>query len=704
MSRGRAARALIALLLSAAARAGADVCALGQVAPDTVAVAIFNARAAACDLNHDGAVTAADVITAVAPLVQTPTPSATETPTPPATPTATPTSATPTASRPCPASGAALAVTIDNRSGVSPVAVELSGSRIADDCTAGTLATSYAVTIDCATDASTPCVQFAVLAPGMWSHAIRVVTPNTGQTQARQTLLVVDTTPNPLQFTAFADVLTVTKTADTGNGSLRPILEAAAAGAKPLLIQFDPVVFPAGTPTSITLTRELPPLATDEVTIDGTDASGAVGNRIIDANGLPTAALAVTGARNHLVGLHLRNAGSNNRDVLSISGSNADGNLVEQTIVEQAASADGIGVDQQAGKDFADTANVIRGCEVSGAADKGIKVTTGAYARIEHSWVHDNANGGIQATLGGHVQALANVVELNHGATAQNGLAANALDDPTMPSDFSELRTRGNISRANGANGISVRAFSIAELRDDFLTSNGSAGLRVFNDIGPPATADVSGVSAVCNGTDGAVVADTSVGDFGGGPSGSVGNNAFTQNNLAASGANLRNATSSLTSAINNQWEHCGTGPTCNPTPIAAYDLSDHGQYTTFSPAQAHRGQQPVVTSVDESKGQAGELLRIYGSGFDVIDGIFSQESGQCADVAGRNRCVPLRGNCVQINGVAAPVEAVTPTMLVVRWPFTCLAPVPLVVKTDRGAAGSVVSNTFTVCTNAPAN
>jgi uncharacterized protein (TIGR03437 family) len=92
----------------------------------------------------------------------------------------------------------------------------------------------------------------------------------------------------------------------------------------------------------------------------------------------------------------------------------------------------------------------------------------------------------------------------------------------------------------------------------------------------------------------------------------------------------------------------------------------------------------------------AGELLRIFGSGFNVIDGHAADST--CPDVADRNRCVPLRGNCVRINGVPAGVEAVTPTMLVVRLPFSCVAPVALTVQTQGGGTSVPV----TVCTNGP--
>ena len=96
--------------------------------------------------------------------------------------------------------------------------------------------------------------------------------------------------------------------------------------------------------------------------------------------------------------------------------------------------------------------------------------------------------------------------------------------------------------------------------------------------------------------------------------------------------------------------------------------------------------------------GDQRELLRIYGARFNAIDGHFDQS--RCQEVAERNRCVPLRGNCVRIGGITAPVEAVTPRMLVVRWPFTCIEPVPLVVTTDQGSTG-LSSEPFTVCRNA---
>lgn len=682
----QAAEILLALLIAAPRRATAVVC--DDV--DTVIAAVFQ-DASDCDVNGDGGVTAADVTAAI---VSPAPPQPTATPTPSSNPTATRTPTT----RLCPTSGAHLLIEIDNQTGLSSVSVKVFGERLGQECLAGRLFTSYNTTVDCEGTGVIACALLSGLAPGSWLHSVSVTMPGTRQVQHQKSLLIAKTSANRARFTAFASVLTVQTARNDGDGSLRNALHAAETAEKPLLIQFDPTAFPAGVPTTILLEFQLPDLATGDVTIDGTDANGAAGNRIIDAGGLAIPALAISGPRNHIIGMTLRNAGANNRDVLGISGPAADGNVVERTLIEGAATGDGIGVDQEAGKDFSESANVIRECEVRGASDKGIKVTTGAYARVERCWVHDNANGGIQATLGGHVQASHNLVERNRGSTAQNGLSVNPRDDDQTSTDSSELRSAGDISRGNGANGISVRATSMVRVSDDYLATNGSSGIRVFNDVGPPASAMVEGTSAVCNAVDGAVVANTSTADFGGGALGSPGDNAFTQNNLPGGGANFRNATMMNVNVINSQWEHCGHETTCNDTAIADFDLSDHGANTTFIPSQAHRSQQPpVLTAVAPTKGAQGDLLRIFGSGFNVIDGHFAEDN--CADVVGRNRCVPLRGNCVQINGVSAPVEAVTPTMLVVRWPFTCIEPVPLVVKTDQGATVAT-SVPISVCTN----
>jgi hypothetical protein len=682
---------LLALVRPAAAEAAADpggsVC-----SPVEVAAALFVGVGSACDVNDDGAVTAADLSAAV--LARKPAPTASPTPTVTATPT-------PTPPPPCPTAAASIIFEIDNRTQACELEVALSGMRLGNECTPAALATEYARTLSCSGCGLVTCGGIDALAPGTWRHSLRVNTPATGQVQHRPGILVAGAEPQRLRFTAFASVLTVSSIDNAGPGSLRSRLQAAAPAAKPALIQFDPEIFPPGRATTINLEFQLTALATDDVTIDGTDATGASGNRIVDAQGLPIGAFSVGGARNHIVGMHFRNAGANNRDVLNISGSGAHANVIERTQVHGAASADGIGVDQGAGRDFDATVNIVRDCVISGAADKGIKVTQGSHLRVERSWIYGNANGGIQATLGGHLQSWHNLIENNSGLSAQNGIAANSFE-AGLPGSESSIDVCGSISRSNGGDGVSVRGASMAAVRDSYLATNGAAGLRVFNDLGDGSRAVVEGTSTVCNQVDGAVVTDDARVDFGGGVFASAGNNAFAQNNLAAGAVNLRNTSSSFTTAINNQWEHCGNGDTCDIAAIAARDLSDRGGNTFFVPAQAHRAlPPPVVHAVNPTKGREGDLLRIFGSGFNVVDGLYSET--RCEDVGGRNRCLPLRGNCVRIGGIPATIEAVTPTMIVARWPFTCVEPVPLVITVDQGVSGNV-GEPFAVCGEAAAD
>ena len=714
----RLATALAAIICWLATTAGAQLpgdadCSQLANPLDLAAVeaAIFECGACADDdANCDGVVTAADLVRIVSllgPPLPTPTPSntmptatptitGTPTETPPATftptETLTPTpTSTPTPGL-CPTDGAAVEIAADNQTGIAAISVTLSGHLANATCrNASGLEEGYSVS-----NAANP-QSLTRLAPGLWVHTLSVNTPATGQQQHQTSLLLAGAEPNRVRFTAFASVAIVRGTADTvGSDSLRDALATANAATKPALIQFDDEAFPPGTPAVITLASALPTINGDNITLDAIDANGGTGNRVVDAAGLPIGALSVTGAANTIRGLRLRNTGANNRDVLSISGANARGNRIERCVIELSGTADGVGIDAGAGADFLATANVVRDSEISAASDKGIKVTTNAYARLENNWVHDNANGAIQATLSGHILARDNLVERSGGASAQNGLSLNgaAPETPLIPS---ELITEGNISRFNAANGISVRGLSVGLFNNDYLSANGTTGLRVFTDDSTMPAVVVAGMTSACNGVDGTYIGAGTQADLGGGVFGSPGNNAFTQNNLPGGGENLHNASGTLLTAQNAQWEHCGGEAQCDAATVAAYDISDHGALTVFLPAQAHRsGRAPAVTGVRPSKAMAGELLRISGSGFNVIDGHAADST--CPDVAHRNRCVPLRGNCVRINGVPADVEAVTPTMLAVRLPFSCVAPVALTVQTKGGGTSVPV----TVCTNGP--
>lgn len=596
---------------------------------------------------------------------------------------------------PCPAGSARLALNVANHTGKQVARVTLTGRRLRCDCAADEQSTSFHETFECLGTAARPCGEIGGLAPGQWLVSLRVDEPATGQVQYRRELLVAGSEPQVSAWTAFATVLTVDRPGNTGIGSLRNRIQLARNEAKPLLIRFDDEVFPAGEATVIPLTFQLTTLDSDDVTIDATDALGLTGNRVVDAQGAPFGAFSVSGARNHLIGLRLRGVGGEDRDVVRVAGANADGNVLEQLIVDSTASGDGIGIDDGAGNDFMETATVVRDCEVRAAGDKGIKVTTGAFARIERSWVHDNLNGGVQATLGGHVLAIDNLVERNAGIGGENGFAVQGLEEGDT---LSTMTLAGNLVRDNGGNGLSVRAFAAAVVADTAFVGNGTGGVRVFNDVGGPALAVIEGSALACNALDGIVVADDSLADLGGGRFASAGDNAFAFNGGAGIGFDLRNTSTQEVAAVWSQWTSCGAGVSCDEERVQRTDVRDLGGGTRISPAVAATGLgAPAVTAVSPGRGRAGELLRIFGAGFDAVAGY---GDANCGSVAAANGCAPVRGNCVLIDGVPAAIEAVTPTMLVVRWPFTCLEPVPLRVAVAR-ADGPATSDAMTVCSGA---
>jgi hypothetical protein len=338
-------------------------------------------------------------------------------------------------------------------------------------------------------------------------------------------------------------------------------------------------------------------------------------------------------------------------------------------------------------RDFAGAVdpNVIRRSHIRGARDKGVKVSDGGAALVERSTATANGDGGLQATLSGQLTAIENVVSANRGTNSASGIAANGSSlDSLAPA---RLDTRGNLSVDNALRGISVRSLSIATLQDDFLCGNGTVGrgggfgLAVLDAAGRSALTTASGVAVVHNVDGGVVVADASSGSFG--DLATPGQNAFAFNgpDLPASPANFRNQTALALTAGGNQWEHCGAQAPCDGLAVRQSDLFTATAPVAVDPIQATRRRTPPqITSIEPPVAAAGELVRIYGSGFDAING--TGPDATCASIAAVNTCRPVRGNCVFIGRQPAEVVAVTPTMLVVRAPFTCVAPVGVQVRT----------------------
>jgi hypothetical protein len=616
---------------------------------------------------------------------------------------------------PCPAAGATLTVTLAAAEDGLANGVVLAGQVLSPSCEdeAAALATTYSVPLTCAPGTPTSCTATVTgLSPGHWLHRIEGGDGETlGRLQARRTLLLdASAGAHTVTWAAFRSVHTVRSLADALDCSecLRAALRDANLAAKPALIQFAPEV--AG---SITLVAALPPLAGGAITLDGFDVDGLPHTRSIDAAGLDTAALRIVSAGNHVAGMRLANSGSNS-DTLLIEGVEANGNLIEDVAVVGRALQpcqvgdvigcvlDGVcvvptlerprgacGDDGVAIRDFAGAvaANVIRNADIRGAFDKGIKASENGVVRVEASLVTGNNDGGIQATLSGQVLAIANLVAFNRGTPTASGLAANGARAGSLVAG--RLDTRGNLVVANALRGISVRSLSLATLRDDFACGNGSAGrpdgvgLAVLDAAGLAAAADVYGLAAVHNLSGGIVV--------GGNSDVSLGTEAtFGRNAIAFNGAreplmalNFRNEAGHPVDAVGNQWEHCGTAIPCDELQVRMRDVfrASLDSSVTVSPALPTRPRQaPVIDAIEPPFAAAGDLVRIYGSGFDAIEGAGTG----CAAIAAANTCRPVRGNCVFVDRRPAEVVAVTPTMLVIRAPFTCVSPVPLATRSRR--------------------
>lgn len=617
---------------------------------------------------------------------------------------------------PCPAAGGAVEIVLVPPFEVAASTVRLTGERVEPSCEAtGPLAETYDLEVEC--DNRSAC-RFApdALAPGLWVHRIDVTAgASAGQIQARRRL-VLDRSAgsHSVLWHLFRTVATVSDLGDDPECTtcLRSALQQSAEAEAPMLIVFDRSL--AG---DVVLLDQLPALAASQVMLDGFDFDGLPHRRGIDAAGLPRAALRITGTSNRVAGLRLANSGGN-ADVLLIDGAAANGNLVESVQVQGRTGEvcerrgqtgcvlagecsvptrtapngdcgdDGIAVRDDAGRLGA---NRLVQVEVSGAYDKGVKISDGGVAVLERGHVHDNADGGIQATLGGTLTAVENISDRNRGTNGANGLAANGPRiDGTDPAFLS---TRGNLLRGNALRGLSVRSLSHATLRDDFACGNGTDGtgsgfgLAVLDAAGFAATADARGLALVRNVDGGALAIGSSVLALG--SSDSPGTNALAFNGIDSSlegPTQIRNLSTQPVNAVGNYWERCGESYECTEVAVILGDVFTAGAAVDVVPARANaRLDAPAVHAIRPSHARAGELVWIYGEGFDAVGA--AAESDGC-DGNGR-ACRGSDANCVFIDRKGAEIVAATPSMLVIRAPLTCVEPVKLIVRTrhSRGAA-----------------
>jgi Right handed beta helix region/Dictyostelium (slime mold) repeat len=506
--------------------------------------------------------------------------------------------------------------------------------------------------------------------------------------------------------------------------------------------------------------------AGSRVVVDALDDRGEPGGVILSVGTRALSVLRLYGSDDVFRGLVL--AGSTNpglvnqADTLVITGPAAQRNRFERTIVHGPAVGDALSTDGGA------AANLVDACELTGAQKKGVNVTNGAEIVIRRSCIHDNRDGGIQAALGGRAVALENVVQHNVPGRAGHGISA--MGRAGGPSG---VATDGNLVRFAGGRGLSVVDDAEAVFQNDYVADNQFAGAKVeTTPLGPEGSrpsATFHGVAFVCNHNagvtgscqpqtddegfpcttdldccgsagdccvadagcaaplhcaaqsfprglgvaqtqaDGREAPDVSYGDASG-----SGRNAFAWNRNAPLGANLFvNAPGQAVPALGNQWEHCGTGVACDVAAVLDDETGDvrrsDGTEVDIGAPPGPRAAPPVLAGISPARPRAGELVRVFGDGFNAVEG--SACAGEIAPAdpcSGDNPAVQqanqaMNANRIRLVGPGGSVlatlypDAVTPTMLAFRMPFDCFAPLVLQVS-KRSPSGGRLTTRTTIC------
>jgi len=719
---------------------------------------------------------------------------------------------------------ATVTVVAENLSAAPTIDVTVDGALVADAATCtGSGATSYHAVLTCAGAGTVRCGRVEALRPGAWVHRITLAVPGSDPQHQTQRTMVVAGRPadvsNTIAWTIYPRTFVVSNTnGDASPGSLPTALAAAMDSSGPALVTF---ALPAG--SAIDLARDpcLPDSTVhaavcfrgSHVVVDALDENATPGAVTWSVGARDLSVLRLYGSDDVFRGITFvgstRNACPAGQtscmgqvDTVTVTGAGARRNRFEQcdivgpTYIPGLPSpnrGDALSVDDGAGQPDADGPgdNVVIDSRVRRAADKGVKVDFDAYATIARTCIHDNRNGGIQSTLGGHVVALENVVQYNVPGSAQNGISVRGTDALR-----STLATEGNVVRFSGGRGLSVTGNAAATFRSDYSAGNQFKGSVVETAVkdccAPPGetpdadcvptspcpdgtephavelvpSADFRGVALVCNhmknltgtcrpstgdpdtpcttvqdccvrvdGTfDEACVATTQCG-AGSFPTGvgavtstpvghtapdvtygddvEPGRNAFTANRNAPAGANfqMKNVVTTVP-AGGDQWESCPDGPPCDVTP----DVAPPGAPVAVDPvANPHAAADFALVRVSPPRPRAGDVVRVYGTGFDAIAGNPTTNDcialpacvtdGTCAcsiedpAVQLRNRQTNANRIRIRLNGVPLcyvgtdaaqhcmiEPDAVTPTMLAFRMPFDCFAPLTLDVAKHVGS------------------
>jgi hypothetical protein len=614
-----------------------------------------------------------------------------------------------------------------------------------DACTGPGALTQPEVSLTCAAAGSTPvsCGRLTGLRPGAWAFRVRVqVSGSAVQEQAQQIVLVGGDAANVSNVVAWTVYPATFVVATADRAALAGALDAAssytATHPGPALVTFSRTAFPLGGGTTIDLFPGIPGSCNPTTCVPSSDEAGLclMGNRLVvdalDADGAPgavvlmartcqTRLLRVYGHDVVLRGLVFQ--GSQfpypdpvpidclQADTVDVLGATALRDRIERCVIDGPTCGDAVAVEQDAGQPDADI--TIVDSTLRGAEDRGLKVSTSAYATLATSCVADNRGGGVQATQGGHVTAVHNLVQRNLGT--KNGMTArgNVTESTTLATD-------GNIVRLNGGRGVTVTDNAIGTFTNDVVSDNETAGSRVETSeppTGPQAT--FSGVAFVCNhlqvqdraapdgfgavtgyDTDptstcaacatGACDPGCEEPDVSWGSVPTPGRNAFTLNARTPMGADFHDAVpASTVTAVGNQWKH-------EADPIAAGDVTAAaGAMVIVAPIEAARDGDPTLLDVSPKRPRRDQLVRVYGTHFDAIDGADCANAETLLTLA--DGCDPQNCPVATANGSTfgnrvrlrlggttyhPEVYAVSPTMLAFRMPVDCVTGAQLWVNT----------------------
>lgn len=602
----------------------------------------------------------------------------------------------------CPATATVLVVA-ENLSADDVVGVKVAGELLDPDATCqGEGRASYLEDLTCVGRGFVRCGTIEGLRPGAWANRILlgVNDPGSGpQSQGQQAVFIAGAPRNAANILAWTVYPRTYVVAEATQAALQARLDAAAAYTAthpgPALITFSPLAFPgAHAPQTITLADSRCDsdgtrcagirLEGSRLVVDALDPRGAGGAVVLSAGPGRHEVVRVLGGGNVLRGLRLvgSEAVDARHDTLVLSGPSARGNRIEQCLIVGPARGDAVGVGERAGD--AAAPNVVDACEVTQAQGKGVRVVGGAHAVVRGSCIHDNRNGGVQGSLGGHVSALENVVQHNVPGPASNGIAVDGVRGGSP----STLVTVANVVRFAGARGLSVKDDALATFEHDYVADNQFAGSKVETTGRGPAGAapgaSFRGVALVCNhngGISGSCQSETGDEEIpvpceqaadccpnedgfpdptcptecaplsfprgfgaaqsregeGGAPvvvygdDVQPGRNAFAWNQNAPRGANLNlNVAGARVSAVGNQWEHCGEGAVCDVAAVAAEDvhLAEGAAVDLGEPAGPRAGA-PVLLAVTPPRPRKGDLVRVFGENFNAVEGT------TCAGVTG---------------------------------------------------------------------